>query len=184
MPSGTCAQKPFSKPTDSTAPSLWWNQLPKFSQPLASIWTCAQLTLPQSPLSSSVDRVVCDAALLLCPHVGSTHGFKPKACGYAASDGQKQKAAPVETPAQAQWCIMAGQMDALSLLSLKEIKVHLWKFHQWDGEGRKKEKKRKAKGFQRRQPLERFPDIKEKGLQSVLLIWYLCSPPSCPQAWS
>lgn len=42
--------------------------------------------------------------------------------------------------------------------------------------GEKKKKKRKAKGFQRRQPLERFPDIKEKGLQSVLLIWYLCSP--------
>lgn len=48
----------------------------------------------------------------------------------------------------------------------------------------KRRKKGKAKGFQRRQPLERFPNIKEKGLQRVLLIWYLCSPSPCPQACS
>jgi len=34
----------------------------------------------------------------------------------------------------------------------------------------KKKKKQTAKGLQRRQPLERFPNIKEKGLQRVLLM--------------
>lgn len=36
--------------------------------------------------------------------------------------------------------------------------------------GKRGGKKRKAKRFQRRQPLEQFPNIKEKGLQRVLLI--------------
>lgn len=84
-------------------------------------------------------------------------------------------------------CMMVGQMDTLSLLSLKEMKAHLWQFHQGEKKKKRKKKegkKRKAKGFQRRQPLERFPTIKEKGLQHVLLIWYLCSPTPCLQACS
>lgn len=40
-------------------------------------------------------------------------------------------------------CTMIGQMDALLLLSLKEMKAHLWKFHQG---GKKKKTKKEGKG--------------------------------------
>lgn len=62
-------------------------------------------------------------------------------------------------------CMMVGQMDTLSLLSLKEMKAHLWQFHQ--GEKKKEKKKRKEKkgrqrGFREDSPLSDFQPSKKK----------------------
>lgn len=43
-------------------------------------------------------------------------------------------------------CMMVGQMDTLSLLSLKEMKAHLWQFHQGEKKKEKKKGRKKKEG--------------------------------------
>lgn len=110
----------------------------------------------------------------LCSRIRAMCGFKAKACSRAISDGQKQESAPKGSPTRTQCehslSATAGLTDTLCPLCLKEMKSTSMKVSQRWRWGKKK-KKQKAKGLQRRQPLERFPNIKEKGLQRVLLMW-------------
>lgn len=109
----------------------------------------------------------------LCSHIRAMCGFKAKACSGAITDGQKQESAPKGSPTRTQCehslSATAGLTDTLCPLCLKEMKSTSMKVSQRWRWGKKK-KKQKAKGLQRRQPLERFPNIKEKGLQRVLLM--------------
>lgn len=56
-------------------------------------------------------------------------------------------------------CTMIGWTGVLSLLSLKEMKAHLGKFHQG---GKKKKKKAKQRGFREDGPLSDFQTSKKK----------------------
>lgn len=88
----------------------------------------------------------------------------PKHVALLFLTGRSRSQLPKEFQREHSICTRAGRIDVLSLLSLKEMRVHPWKFHQgekqWNREGGKK--KARQRGFREDSPLSDFPTSKKK----------------------
>lgn len=122
------------------------------TQPVASIWVHVEWTSlkmptgtkspkasPQSSLCPQRGRQGC---LWCCPSFCATpppaqsRVSNPKHAALLFLTGRSRSQLPKEFQREHSICTRAGRMDVLSLLSLKETRLHQWKFHQ--GEKKKK----------------------------------------------
>lgn len=143
-----------------TAFSINWNACPADQLKKKSTTKKLQNNTTISSLQHSRQSCLWCCPSFCAPALGEPAVSNPKHVAMLFLTGRSRSQLSGELQREHGVCTMIGQMDALLLLSLKEMKAHLWKFHQ--GGKKKEDKKGRQRGFREDSPLSNFQTSKKK----------------------